>query len=197
MPGYHIEDQQPGRQEVRPPGRQGAGARRTSRSSGSTPRASSSTSWGSPGIIVARTDAEAATLLDGRGDERDQPFILGATNARRCRRYKVGYLALLRRFHDAGVDELNGHLLYAVARRGVRARPTPGSTRSGVDAGRSRTARGLPARRRARRVDEPCSTRSTTRCLEAWEAEAGLKTYGEAVADVLEFRGRARASRSR
>ena len=27
MPGYHIEDQQPGHEEVRPPGRQGAGAR--------------------------------------------------------------------------------------------------------------------------------------------------------------------------
>ena len=26
-----------------------------------------------PGIIVARTDAEAANLLDGRGDERDEP----------------------------------------------------------------------------------------------------------------------------
>ena len=35
---------------------------------------------GVPGIIVARTDAEAATFLDGRGDERDQPFLLGATN---------------------------------------------------------------------------------------------------------------------
>ena len=35
---------------------------------------------GVPGIIVARTDAESATLLDGRSDERDQPFILGATN---------------------------------------------------------------------------------------------------------------------
>ncbi|MGB3728813.1 MAG: isocitrate lyase/phosphoenolpyruvate mutase family protein, partial [Thermodesulfobacteriota bacterium] len=33
-----------------------------------------------PGIFVARTDAEAANLLDGRGDERDHPFILGATN---------------------------------------------------------------------------------------------------------------------
>jgi isocitrate lyase len=32
-----------------------------------------------PGILIARTDAEAATLLDGRGDERDHPFILGAT----------------------------------------------------------------------------------------------------------------------
>ena len=33
-----------------------------------------------PGIIVARTDAEAANLLDGCADERDQPFILGVTN---------------------------------------------------------------------------------------------------------------------
>jgi hypothetical protein len=29
-----------------------------------------------PGIIVAPTDAESATLLDGSRDERDQPFIL-------------------------------------------------------------------------------------------------------------------------
>ena len=35
---------------------------------------------GVPGIIVARTDAEAANLLDGRADERDHPFILGVTN---------------------------------------------------------------------------------------------------------------------
>ena len=32
------------------------------------------------GIIVARTDAEAANLLDNCIDERDQPFILGVTN---------------------------------------------------------------------------------------------------------------------
>ena len=30
-------------------------------------------------IIVARTDAEAATLLDNNVDPRDHPFILGAT----------------------------------------------------------------------------------------------------------------------
>ena len=35
---------------------------------------------GVPGLIVARTDAESATFLDNRSDERDQPFILGATN---------------------------------------------------------------------------------------------------------------------
>jgi len=35
---------------------------------------------GVPGLIVARTDAEAANLIEGRGDERDQPFLVGATN---------------------------------------------------------------------------------------------------------------------
>jgi len=34
----------------------------------------------SPTCIVARTDAEAATLLDNNHDGRDHPFILGATN---------------------------------------------------------------------------------------------------------------------
>ena len=31
-------------------------------------------------IIVARTDAEAATLLDSNIDPRDHPFIIGSTN---------------------------------------------------------------------------------------------------------------------
>ena len=66
------------------------------------------------GIIVARTDAEAATLLDGRSDERDQPFILGATNVN-LPSFKACYLTMLKHFHDAGLGELNGHLLYALA----------------------------------------------------------------------------------
>ena len=33
-------------------------------------------------IIVARTDAEAATLLDSNIDKRDHPFILGVTNSK-------------------------------------------------------------------------------------------------------------------
>jgi len=33
-----------------------------------------------PLLIVARTDAEAATQLDNNGDVRDQPFIVGCTN---------------------------------------------------------------------------------------------------------------------
>jgi isocitrate lyase len=34
----------------------------------------------SPLVIIARTDAEAATLLDSNVDGRDHPFIIGATN---------------------------------------------------------------------------------------------------------------------
>jgi isocitrate lyase len=35
---------------------------------------------GTETFIVARTDAEAATLLDNNVDVRDHPFILGSTN---------------------------------------------------------------------------------------------------------------------
>lgn len=35
--------------------------------------------YGSPLVVVARTDAEAATLLDSNIDPRDHPFIKGAT----------------------------------------------------------------------------------------------------------------------
>ena len=66
-----------------------------------------------PGIIVARTDAEAANLIDSRADERDQPFLLGATNLK-IPSYKACFLAMMRRFYDLGVTELNGHLLYAL-----------------------------------------------------------------------------------
>src|SRR5215475_5131209 len=67
-----------------------------------------------PGIIVARTDAEAATFIEGRGDERDHPFILGATNGD-LPSYKAGYLAVLRKLQELGVDDARGHLLYKVS----------------------------------------------------------------------------------
>ena len=112
VPGYHIEDQKPG---VKKCGHQGG---KVLVSEDEQVKRLSAARFqldimGVPGIIVARTDAESATLLDGRSDDRDQPFILGAINVS-IPTFKAAFLAILRQFQRAGVEELSGHLLYAL-----------------------------------------------------------------------------------
>ena len=94
---------------------------------------------GVPGIIVARTDAESATLLDGRSDDRDQPFILGATNLS-LPTFKAAFLAILRQFRGAGVEELSGHELYALCDEEYAAADA-WLERTGFDAGIAAAAR--------------------------------------------------------
>lgn len=79
MPGSHIEDQKPG---VKKCGHQGGKVLVAEHEQLQRLNAArfQLDVMGVPGILVARTDAEAATLIDGRDDERDQPFILGATD---------------------------------------------------------------------------------------------------------------------
>ena len=136
-----------------------------------------------PGIIVARTDAEAANLLDGRGDERDQPFLLGATKTS-LPLYKNCHLAILKSFHDKGITDVNGHLLYNIS-----------------DAEYEEAYEWLERLGLMSTIDESVQAlregkeRSITKLLDnavakfvaTWEVESGLKTYADAVADVMEF----------
>jgi isocitrate lyase len=176
VPGYHIEDQKPGAKKC---GHQGgkvlvAEDEQIKRLSAARFQLDI---MKVPGLIVARTDAESATFLDGRGDERDHPFILGATHVE-MPTYKIGYLAIVKRLNELGLDEMRGHLLYKIsekeydeanawlARHGIMSaiEELKGGDRSAI------------------------ADKIETRYLEAWHAEAGLKTYPQAVADVIRFR---------
>jgi isocitrate/methylisocitrate lyase len=183
VPGVHIEDQKPG---VKKCGHQGGKVLvpQDEQIKRLVAARLQMDIMGVPGIIVARTDAESATYLDGRGDERDHPFILGATNVD-LPSYKLGYVALLKRMHQLGVQEIRGHLLFELSEEEYRS----------AFAWLDRTGVGpfLQDKVKAFKNDGPAAVdalldKISTRYMEAWQAEASLKTYGEAVGDVMEFR---------
>ena len=182
VPGYHIEDQKPGAKKC---GHQGGKVLVPSEEQIKRLTAArlQLDVMGVAGIVVARTDAEAANLLDGDGDERDQPFILGATS-RDVPSYKVAYLAAMRRLHRSGVEDLVGHRLYAVS-DAEYAEADAWLERSGLGATIDEVARGHADGNGT--VDQALDA-VADRFIETWESGARLKTLGEAVADVMRFR---------
>lgn len=182
VPGYHIEDQKPG---VKKCGHQ-AGKVLVAQDEQNKRLNSARFQldlMNVPGIIVARTDAEAATFLDGRGDERDHPFLLGATNVD-MPSYKVANLAILKRFYDGGVKAVNGHLLYSISDTAYEAAYKwleHVGLLSQIDAG-IQNLKQLKAPNIEKTLDG-----IMTKFLDLWQMEAGLKTYEQAVADVMRF----------
>jgi isocitrate/methylisocitrate lyase len=183
VPGYHIEDQKPGAKKC---GHQGGKVlvgvdEQIKRLSAARFQLDV---MRVPGVIVARTDAEAATFLEGRGDERDHPFILGATNTE-LPTYKIGYLAILRKLHQLGIDDACGYLLYQISAAEY--------DEACVWLDRTGVMRVLEESAQAFQQGDGSSVDALldgigTSYLEAWQAEANLTSYPQAVAEVIEFR---------
>jgi isocitrate lyase len=183
VPGYHIEDQKPGAKKC---GHQGGKVlvgvdEQIKRLSAARFQLDV---MKVPGIIVARTDAEAATFLEGRGDERDHPFILGATNVE-LPTYKAGYLAILKKLHQLGIDDARGYLLYQIS-AAEYDEASAWLERTGVMRVLEQSAQAF------QQGDGPSADavldRVGTSYLEAWQSEANLTSYPQAVAEVIEFR---------
>jgi isocitrate lyase len=183
VPGYHIEDQKPG---VKKCGHQGGKVLVSENEQVQRLNAArfQLDVMGVPGIIVARTDAEAASLLDGCADERDQPFILGVTNLE-VPSYKAVFLAIHRKFYDAGIDEVRGHLMFGMSEVEYAA-ANVWLQQSGLLPVITDAASAF--KKSADGFTEAAFDKVISRCLDAWQESAGLKTYGQAVAKEIAFR---------
>lgn len=184
VPGYHIEDQKPG---VKKCGHQGGKVlvpvdEQIKRLNAARFQLDI---MSVPGLLVARTDAESATFLESRSDERDHPFLLGATNID-LPSYKAGFVAISRKLFQLGVEEIRAHLLFDLSDEELAA----------AEAWLGRVGLRETILDRANgflESEEPGDAGAlfdsvVSDYLAQWQTEAGLETYGQAVADVIDFR---------
>jgi isocitrate lyase len=181
VPGYHMEDQKPG---VKKCGHQGGKVlvpedEQIKRLNAARFQLDC---MRVPGIIVARTDAEAASFIEGRGDERDHPFILGATRTD-LPSYKAVFIATLQMLHRLGVEEVRGHLLFRISEQEA-ASARAWMEQAGVLAEVKQQAKG---HLEAGGTVDPLVNSVTGRVLDAWQSAANMMTYGDAVAAAMKF----------
>lgn len=168
-----------------------------------------------PGVIVARTDAHDATAIDALDDERDHPFVYGATDPHIVP-FKNVNLAVIRKFYEEGSREINGHLLHRISEEAYKTagewlkqerltkRITEGIEKINKEAAALKRLRQQARHQRTgqRKFREELATleimikKVTEETLDSvlaavrqvWAEKAGLKTYADAVAEVMETR---------
>lgn len=182
VPGYHIEDQKPGAKKC------GHQAGKVLVSVEEQIKRLNAARFqldimGVEGIIVARTDAEAATLLDTDADHRDFPFIMGSTNPD-LPTYKACTLALFKRVYEAGVKDVNGHLLCPLSEAEYQA-VYAWFAKMGLEEVLEQKIAALKGAQGA--AFEKAFDDLTNTVADAWEGDSGLVTFAEAVAKKLEF----------
>ena len=176
-----------------------------------------------PGVIVARTDSNDATAIDSVEDERDHPFVYGATNPDIVP-FKNVSLAVIRSFYKRGFKEINGHLLYRIsdkayadAEKWLKQEQLNDSIADGIERIdkeiealkklRARVRRATTGQRDVReqlaaleinvkKVTEETVDDVLAEIRQAWADKARLMTFADAVGEVLKTgrRGRGKST---